>query len=250
MSICKTEAIVLNTQNFRQTSLIVNFYTRDFGRLSGLLKGIREETSKFNSSLDTFSLNEIIFYKKSKSTLHLVSQCDLRRDFRLIKNDLKRIKKAFSLVKLLNILTIEEDKNERIFDLALACLGQLENNFDLDKILIIFKIKLLDFCGFKPHIDSCVSCNNKIIAQAKFSLKLGGLLCERCLAKDIKSRTAFRGTVASILYIEKNDFDSVLRLGMNQAIKKELHQILDAFLEFHLDRRLSENDRVTLEMRK
>ncbi len=239
MPIHKTEAIVLSTQNFRQTSLIANFYTRDFGKLSGLLKGIREDSTKFNSNLDIFSLNEIIFYKKIKSSLHLISQCDLKRDFRLIKGDLERIRKAFSLVELVNVLTAQEDKNERIFDLALICLEQLENNFNLDKILIIFKIKLLDFCGFKPHLDSCVSCNNKIIAQAKFSLKLGGLLCERCQSKDIKSRVVFRGTVASILYIEKNNFDDVLRLGMNHAIRRELNQVLDDFLEFHLDKKPS-----------
>ena len=182
MSINKTEAIVLNTKNFRQTSLIVNFYTRKFGKLSGLLKGIREDPGKFNSNLDIFSLNEIIFYKKIKSSLHLVSQCDLKRDFRLIKNNLEKIKKAFSLIELLNILTVQEDKNEQIFDLSLACLEQLENSSDLEKILIIFKIKLLDFCGFKPNLDSCVSCDNKIISQARFSLKFGGLLCERCLS--------------------------------------------------------------------
>ncbi len=244
MSIHKTEAIVLSTQNFRQTSLIANFYTRDFGKLSGLLKGIRQEPFKFNSSVDVFSLNEIIFYKKTKTSLHLVSQCDLKNDFRLIKNDLERIKKAFSLVRLINILTAEEDKNEDIFNLAVDCLAQLENNSDIDKILIIFKIKLLDFCGFKPHLDSCVSCNNKIIAQAKFSLKFGGLLCDRCVGKDIKSRTVFRGTVASILYIEKNNFDNVLRLGMNQAIKRELNQVLDAFLEFHLDKKLYNEEKV------
>ena len=101
-------------------------------------------------------------------------------------------------------------------------------------ILRISKIKLLDYCGFKPHLNSCVCCNNKIIFKAKLSLKLGGLLCDRCLNKDIQSRDIFRGTVASILYIEKNDFDNVLRLGMNRAIMKELVYVIDAFLQFHL----------------
>jgi len=250
MAIHRTEAIILSTQNFRQTSMIANFYTRDFGKLSGLLKGVKEEPGKFNSNLDRLSLNEIIFYQKTKSSLHLVSSCDLKRDFRSIKNNLERIKKAFTLVELVDTLTVQEDRNERIFELVLACLQQLENNFDLDKILIIFKIKVLDFCGFKPHLDSCVSCNNKIIAQARFSLKLGGLLCERCLSKDIKSRNVFRGTVASILHIEKNEFDNVLRLGMNQAIKKELNQVLDAFLEFHLDKRISKEEKAVSEVAK
>ncbi len=239
MSIDKTDAVVLSTRNFRQTSLIANFYTRDFGKLSGLLKGAREDPVKFNSNLDVLSVNEIIFYRKINSSLHLVSQCDLKRDFRLIKGNLERIKKALRLIELVNALTAQEDSNEQIFDLLIACLIQMENSYDMDKLLIIFKIKVLDFCGFKPHLDSCVSCNSKIIAQARFSLKLGGLLCDRCSNKDIKARIVFRGSVASILYIEKNNFENVLRLGMNQAIKKELQQILDAFLEFHLDTKSS-----------
>lgn len=238
MPIHKTEAIVLRTQNYRQTSLIANFYTRDYGRLSGLLKGIRQDPAKFNSNLDAFSINEIIFYKSNNSSLHLVSQCDLKTDFRLIKADLEKIKKAMALVDLLNALGVEEDKNEKIFDLALCCLKELESSSSPDKLLIIFKIKALDYCGFKPHLDSCVLCNGKMIALARLSLKYGGLLCEYCWQRDIKARNVFRGTVASILYIEKNDFDKVLRLGLNRQIMKELIQVLDAFLEYHLEKKI------------
>jgi DNA repair protein RecO len=46
MSIHKTEAIVLSRRDFRETSLIANFFTRDYGRISGLLKGIRKEPSE------------------------------------------------------------------------------------------------------------------------------------------------------------------------------------------------------------
>lgn len=81
MSIEKSPAIVLKRRDFRETSLIAEFYTRDFGKLSGLLKGIKAEPAKFASTLEPFSHNEIIFYRKSNSSLHLVSQCDSRDNF-------------------------------------------------------------------------------------------------------------------------------------------------------------------------
>ena len=74
MPIHKTEAVVLRKRDFRETSLIVEFYTREFGKMSGILKGIRSEPQKFASTLEPFSLNEIIFYSKRSSSLHLVSQ--------------------------------------------------------------------------------------------------------------------------------------------------------------------------------
>ena len=143
MSIHKTEAIVLSRHDFRETSLIVNFYTRDFGKLSGLLKGIREEPGKFASTLEPFSLNDVIFYRKRASSLHLVSQCDTKNNFHFIRKDISRIGLASMMMELIKAVMPAEDKNEDIFDLALASLNELEVNSNPDKIITIFKIKRL-----------------------------------------------------------------------------------------------------------
>ena len=236
MSIHKTEAIVLNKRDFRETSLIVNFYTRDFGKLTGILKGIKEEPAKFASTLEPFSYNEIIFYKKRNSSLHLVSQCDTRDNFNAIRQSIFKIGMGSLMTEILDAVMPQEDKNEDIFNLILASLKELETNRDAYKIMMIFKIKLLALSGFKPHFDSCVSCGLKILGASKFSVSYGGLLCPGCDKKDSKARSIFRGTVASILHIEKNDLKSNLNLGLNPQIKKELEAILNLFLRFHLER--------------
>ena len=238
MSIHKTEAIVLKKHDFRETSLIVNFFTRDFGKISGIMKGIRSEPGKFASAVEPFEHNEIVFYHKRNTSLHLVSQCDARNNFSATRQDIHKIGTASSIIELVDSVMPLEDKNEEVFDLALNSLKELEINPNPDKIMTIFTIKLLVLSGFKPHFDSCVSCGNKIFGQSKFSLVLGGLLCLRCQYKDMAARSIFRGTVASILHIEKNDFKINLNLGMNPQIKKELKIILGAFLNFHLEREL------------
>lgn len=238
MSIHRTEAIILNRRDFRETSTIANFYTRDFGKISGLLKGIRTEPDKFASNLEIFSLNEIIFYRKRNSSLHLVSQADKRNNFGQIRQNIAKTGMACFMMELLSAVMPQEDKNEEIFDLALSCLAELENTGNPEKIVMIFKIKMLSLSGFKPHLDSCVSCDGRILEQSKFSLMLGGLLCQRCYAKDSSARSIFRGTVASILHIEKNDFRNNLNLGLNPQIKRELDVVLNAFLNFHLEREL------------
>ncbi|MEI6631882.1 MAG: DNA repair protein RecO, partial [bacterium] len=88
MPINKTEAIVLKRDNFRETSLIACFYTRDFGKVSGVLKGIKEEPAKFASTVEPFSYNEIIFYEKRASSLHIISQCDVMENFNLIRKNI------------------------------------------------------------------------------------------------------------------------------------------------------------------
>ncbi len=238
MPIHKTEAIVIKKHDFRETSIIANFYTRDFGKISGILKGIRSEPNKFSSALETFSYNDIIFYKKRDSGLHLVSQCELKDNFFSLRNNVTKMGIASVTMELLDSIMPPEDKNEEVFDLALSSLKELGLTVNPEKILTIFKIKMLSLSGFKPHFDSCSCCNCRIIGESKFSLSLGGLLCSGCYRKDPRARTIFRGTVATILHIQKNDFKTNLNLGLNPQIKKELDLILNTFLSFHLEKEL------------
>ncbi len=238
MPIHKTEAFVIKRMDFRETSLIAEFFTRDFGKMSGIFKGIRTEPKKFASSVEPFSFNEIIFYKKINSSLHLVSQADARDNFDAVRMDMIKSAMASYMMELVAAVMPVEDKNEEVFDLILTCLSELRTTNNAHKIMTIFKIKMLALSGFKPHFDSCVSCGNRILGQTKFSLALGGLLCQGCFSKDVSSRNIFHGTIASILHIEKNNFSNNLKLGLNPAIKKELDIILNAFLNFHLEREL------------
>jgi len=238
MPIHKTEGIILNKYNFRETSLIINFYTREFGKISGLLKGARTDSQKFASPLESFSHNEIIFYKKTSGSLHLISQCDLKENFSGIRNAIPKVGQASIMMELLNNIMMQEDKNEEIFELTLNCLKEMNLNNSSEKITTIFKIKLLSLSGFKPHLDSCVVCQNKIMDASRFSLSLGGLVCNRCTTKDPSSRSIFRGTIASILHIERNDLKNNLNLGLNPQIKKELDLVLNSFLNFHLGKDL------------
>jgi DNA repair protein RecO (recombination protein O) len=238
MSIDRAQAIVLNKRDLRETSLVVDFYTREFGKICGILKGIRTDPKKFASNLEHFSLNEIIFYRKTRSSYHLVSQADKLDNFTRIRQSIDRTMTAGFMMEMISSIMQLEDKNEVVFDLTLAALKELETNYNPEKIATIFKIKMLNLSGFKPHFDSCVSCLDRIMGQSKFSLSLGGLLCPRCMPKDPAARSIFRGTIATVLHIEKNSFNSSLSLGMNPQIKKELDLILNAFLNFHLGREL------------
>jgi DNA repair protein RecO (recombination protein O) len=238
MAINKTDAIVLKRRDFRETSVIADFYTRDFGKMTGLLKGLRQEPAKFASNVEPFSYNEIVFYQKTHSPLHLISQCDLKEDFYNLKKDLSKLSLCSLIMELVDEVMAPEDKNESVFELILDTLKEIDSNNNPYKVTLLFKIKILALSGFKPHFDSCVSCGAKINGESKFSLSLGGLLCLKCLKKDLSARQIFRGTIATVLYIQKNDFKTNLNLGLNPQIKKELEIIVNSFLSFHLEKQL------------
>lgn len=234
MAIHKTEAIVLKTFDFRETSVIASFFTKEHGRLSGILKGIRKDPRKFASTLEPFSINELIFYSSRASSIHLISQCDLKNNFNRLRARLKSIGIASYLVDLIERLMPAEEKNERAYKLAAFALRQMDEGIDADKVMRIFIVKFLRLIGFQPRLDGCVMCNKDIASCAYFNTRRGGLLCPACAAKDAYSSSVLRGTIASILYMELNSWENALRLELDAQIKDELGGIIRNFMEFHL----------------
>ena len=109
---------------------------------------------------------------------------------------------------------------------------------DLNKLVHIFQIKTLLFSGFKPHLDSCLKCQKKIVGQARFSLKEGGLVCLNCSVLEGEYHLISPGTVASILHIEKSEWKQVLKLSLTEKVREELKYVLNNFLVYHLGRRV------------
>jgi DNA repair protein RecO (recombination protein O) len=236
--IVKTEAIVLRSFDFRETSKIVTFYTREFGKIKGVMKGIRKDPRKFGSSVDKFTLNDIVFYQYRNSDIHLISQCDMKEFYGPIRQDLKRMTAASYILELVDTILPIEQKNEDIYELILQYLSSLQTDQDVSKLVHIFQIKTLLYSGFRPHLDSCVKCTKKVQGQTRFSMKLGGLVCDICRTGDGDVSPISRGTVNSIIHIEQSEWDQTLRLGLSAAIKKELKYVLNNFLVFHLEKHL------------
>ncbi|MDP8265595.1 MAG: DNA repair protein RecO [Candidatus Aceula meridiana] len=236
--ILKAEGIVLKTFNFRETSCIVTFFTKEHGKIKGVLKGIRKDPKKFGSHVDKFSVNQLVYYTHRNNDLHLVSHCDLTSFFFLIRKNLRRTLAASYALELVDSIMPTEEKNIKVYQLLINFLTELEEIKDINRLVHIFQIKILSHSGFKPFLDSCVVCQKHIVPSMKFSMKLGGLLCPDCFANDRDARIISRGAIASLTHIESNDWKKALRLKLTQPVQKELKVVLNNFLVFHLEKHI------------
>ena len=75
--IIKTEAIVLNKINYGDSSIIASLFTKDFGRLSGIIKGGRSPKSKIGSAVNQLNHLEIILYTKDTREVQLISNASI-----------------------------------------------------------------------------------------------------------------------------------------------------------------------------
>ena len=233
MSIQTTEAIVLRSINFAESSKIVTFYSPQFGKIKGIAKGARSAKSKFGSSLEIFSHIVLVFYQK-KTDIQLVSQCDLKNPFLNIRNDLIRTAYASYFIELFNKTIEGAQDSEQIFDLIINALITLETtNVDQEVLAHFFEIKLLKILGCIPVFDRCVNCGEKIV-NGKFSCRLGGILNNECWKADESASRISLGTILTIQHLQASDFPALSRLKLNKLSSKELKLVLESYIKYTL----------------
>lgn len=244
MPIHTTDAIILRKQDIRETSLLVVFYSRDFGKIKGLIKGVRGPKGPLGYQVQVFTLNKIVFYDSKKAGVHTVSHCDLLDFFDNIRRDILKTSYAYYFVELVDALTAEKDKNEEIFELLLNSLMFLESEDNPKRITRILEIRLLKLSGLMPRLDKCVLCSrqfslkNSSFGKIRFSYKLGGLICENCFGKESSSRQISAGTVHFIDHVERAPYEKLSRINVSRGVGEELEEIMKAFLSYQLDARI------------
>ena len=72
-----SETYVLRTYPFRESDLIVSFFTRDQGKLRGVAHRARKPKSNFGSGLERLSLVNLSYSQKETRELVNVNSCDL-----------------------------------------------------------------------------------------------------------------------------------------------------------------------------
>lgn len=180
--IIKNEAIVLKKTKFSDSSLIVQLYTKDKGKISALLKGARSAKSKIGSKIDLINHVEIIFYNKEEKDLQLVTQVNLIDHFPNIKEDLEKIKFASSVCELLIRLIPDYEANDKIFRGTVRILRLIDESKN-DEVLL-FAQYLLFFTkeiGYEISFNNCSSCGRDLskVDGNSFSYS-NGIVCNDC----------------------------------------------------------------------
>jgi DNA repair protein RecO (recombination protein O) len=79
----KTRGVVIGRRAFGESDRLVDFYTRDYGKVRGIARAARRTRSRFGSALELFTLGEMVFFDTGRSEL---VQVDLRRSGPLVED--------------------------------------------------------------------------------------------------------------------------------------------------------------------
>ncbi len=240
VSIEKTEAIVLKSVNYSDTSKIVTFYTRRYGKMSAIAKGARNPKTKFGSLLQPLNYLQIVFYRRENRGLQYVSSSDFVTYFKSLTSDLHTFSIAMSLIEIVNRVMHDEEENEPVFRLLVNSLAMLDVKETLPQnVFAHFGLHLAIDLGFAPNFDKCLVCGKPISLEKErevcYVIEKGGPLCEKCSANVSRGFFLSSSALLVLRSLIRLSTETAAKAKIEPALQNELSDFVFVYLRKHSD---------------
>jgi DNA repair protein RecO (recombination protein O) len=230
MALHKTRAVVIGRRAFGESDRLVDFYTRDHGKVRGIARAARRPRSRFGSALEPFTLGEMVFFDSGRSDLVQVDHFDIVRPFVGVREDLERLGQAAWSVEVVARLCADRDPNPALFALLVRALTAMEASRRPTRVAVCFGLRAVDLLGHRPRIDRCVACGRPHpFPDAALDMTAGGLVCSTCRAGP-DAIPLSGGLVGTLKRLRALSWEESLRLKLVVELDAELAAVLEGVL--------------------
>lgn len=233
MSLVVSDAIVLHSFDYLESSRILKIVTRDAGVRSVLARGARRSKARFGSALDLYAQGTAELHVKPGRELDTLSAFEVTRSRPQLAQQLARFTGASAIAEL-TLRFMRDAADPSLFDTIAAAFDDIASSSPerTRGVTLGGAWRVLAELGVAPTVDACADCHSPIeIEEAvMFSHPSGGALCARCgrLARSGRTlppeaRAALRGWLSG----------SDVLLGSPQDVRAH-QRLLREFLREHL----------------
>jgi len=141
VKIYKVEAIILKRRNIGEADRILTVFSKQYGKLKIVARGIRKITSRRAPHLEIFSRVELMLHRGK--TFDIVTEVEPIDGYLSLRKDLSLVSAAYYACELIDILLPERQEHRDVFELLkthLSVVGPSDQ----------FALSLLHMLGFLP----------------------------------------------------------------------------------------------------
>jgi DNA repair protein RecO (recombination protein O) len=240
MDIQKYHAIVLRCIPYSETSLIVNTFTREAGRVTFMAKGARRKGSTLAAVLQATHLLEIISLERDGRDLCILKEADLMDGFSGLHQDYERILTGTGICELLLRTQLERQSDTLLFDHAhhLLQLSATDCPFPGNR-LYWFLLFVMSHAGFGLDLARCAGCGldaDAFASESTFGVDRasGALLCPVC-ASGAQIASLSPRLLRVLRFLSTCGLDEPGRREFTQETRRDLGEWLEEQAHYHLE---------------
>jgi len=168
-----SETFVLRTYPFRESDLIVSFFTRDLGKLRGVARRARRPKSPFGSGLERLSHVRMAYFQRENAELVNLSGCELIQSQFAMQSEYARSVALDYFTEVAEQLLPPHEPNEKFFRLLAAVLTDLRAGGNIWQAVAYFTLWSVRLTGVLPELR--VSNETAEIAEEMFAKPISSL---------------------------------------------------------------------------
>ncbi len=232
VALLSLEGLILRNLRLGDTSRVVTVLSREVGKFSAVAKGVREPKSRFGASLEILSVSSMIVYYRPGRDLQMISEGFLEREHRELLRSADRYHHGCAALEFLERVLEEVEPVPDIYGLTLRALALMEDApaGRLGYILRAFQLRVAGWLGYTPRIEGCSICGRP--EGRSFGPAEGGLLCASCADRVPGAMPVGEETIGLLRSLRGGS----LPRSPGPDACRELEQIAEAFLAYHIDR--------------
>ena len=229
----KLLAILIKQSQYSESSLILQFFTRQQGMISVIAKGIRKKNEK--QQLLPLCEYELIAYEPKEPGLWLFSEANITRNFSVYPSSATWAAAETGL-ELISHLIISQEDIATIYDLTISYLEYLKK-VEKNAILIFWRFlnRITILSGIGNPLSYCCLCKNPLDVPNAYLKTKGGFVCEKCLP-EINPDNALMilsPPARNILTLLPEIAIYLEDIKINRAVVNEINTVFALYWEAH-----------------
>ncbi len=237
--IVSTEAIILHSRKYSDTSAILTVYTPEYGKVGLVVKGSRRPKSKFGANVMPLSIVDAVFYYKPGRELHTMSGADPVLRLSTLSNSYDHLSVGLAICEALMLTQPMGEKNTALYELLRSTLIVLNSTeTQVYSFFVFFCIHLAEIMGFM--IDLSLEDEAELVqneGNVFFSFENGAPRRDA----DIPGFHVFRlrlTTLRQMSVIAAHSLTHVSSIVLSEAEQREIHHFFVSYFSYHLEKRI------------
>lgn len=147
----KTQGVVFKYFKYRDTSIIVKIFTREFGIQTYIVNGVRSKSARSRIALyQPLTLLDLVVYRKNGAEINRISEVKCNHPFQTLSTDIKKTSIAIFLAEILYKCVREEEEDvSDLFDFIYHSIEMFDHiNAGYENFHLQFLLKLARYLGF------------------------------------------------------------------------------------------------------
>ena len=221
----KIEGIIVSTVDYKESSKIINIFTKEDGIVGVIAKGSKNLKNSLRATTTILSYG-IFYLNYRENSVSTLIEVDIIDYFKEIRKDIYKTNYSLYLLELATQV-YKQERNKNIYEILIIGLKKINEGFDAGVVTNIIELKLLENLGIKPNLNHCVNCKNKFDIVTISSYK-GGYLCKNCAYDDVIVNIKTIKLLRMFYYL---NLEKVKKIDISDNIKKELNLFINDYYE-------------------